>query len=31
MVKKLEQIDKDESGSKKLLAELESVEHLLER
>ncbi|CAK7226052.1 hypothetical protein SBRCBS47491_006095 [Sporothrix bragantina] len=30
MGKKLEQIDKDESGSKKLLAELESVEHLLE-
>lgn len=31
MVKKLEHIDKDESGSKKLLAELESVEHQLER
>ncbi|ERS98063.1 hypothetical protein HMPREF1624_04841 [Sporothrix schenckii ATCC 58251] len=30
MVKKLEQIDKDEAGSKKLLAELESVEHMLE-
>ncbi|CAK7272439.1 hypothetical protein SEPCBS57363_005130 [Sporothrix epigloea] len=30
IVKKLEQVDKDESGSKKLLAELEAVEHLLE-
>ncbi|CAK7264881.1 hypothetical protein SEPCBS119000_001229 [Sporothrix epigloea] len=30
IIKKLEQVDKDESGSKKLLAELEVVEHLLE-